>query len=337
MGRRLLLVMIDKKRSTDVCMIRVKPQNLFSRDDGPGRLKMAVQFPLVRMVIALLALGPAVIAFNVVYGRFIDVQSRWTSWPGDIGAVMIVGLTLCCYRLYVKLVEKRPAFEVQRLGSGVETGIGFALGALLVVLTMLVILLAGSYNVESANASATLIHAFFIFGLLALFEELAFRGILLRLFEEMLGTWLSIGVVACLFGAVHLVHEEATMLSSTAIALQDLVLSGAFVLTRKIWLSWGIHWGWNFAQDGVLGMPNSSVDVLPSLLNSEVSGPTWVTGGVFGIELSVIGVVLNIVAGLVLVKFAIDRGQTLRPIWRRSPRDAEMGLHAPSAGGYPCA
>jgi membrane protease YdiL (CAAX protease family) len=300
-------------------MIRVSPQDLFSRGDGPGRLKKALQLPLVRVIIALVALSPAVIVFNLVYGKFIGAQSRWTSWPGDVGAVIIVGLTVYCYRLYVKVMEKRPAYEIQRRGSGVETGIGFALGAMLVVLTWLVILPAGSYEVENTNPTATLIHAFFIFGLLAFFEELVFRGILLRLFEEWLGTWLSIVLVAVGFGAVHLVHEEATMLSSTAIALSDLVLSGAFVLTRKIWLSWGIHWGWNFAQDGVLGMPNSSVDVLPSLFNPEISGPTWLTGGVFGIELSVIGVVLNIVAGLVLIKIAIDRGQILRPIWKRSP------------------
>ena len=300
-------------------MIRVSPQDLFSRGDGSGRLKRAVQFPLVRVIIALVALSPAVIVFNLVYGKFIGTQSRWTSWPGDVAAVIIVGLTVYCYRFYVKQMEKRPAYEIQRRGSGVETGSGFAIGAMLVVLTTVVILVAGSYKVESANATATLTHAFFIFGLLAFFEELVFRGILLRLFEESFGTWLSIVVVAAVFGAAHLVHEEATMLSSTAIALQDLVLSGAFVLTRKIWLSWGIHCGWNFAQDGVLGMPNSSVDVLPSLLNPEISGPTWLTGGVFGIELSVIGVVLNIVAGLVLIKIAIDRGQILRPIWKRSP------------------
>jgi membrane protease YdiL (CAAX protease family) len=229
-----------------------------------------------------------------------------------MGTVIIIGLSIYCYRLYVKLVEKRPAHEVARRESGVDTVIGFAIGAMLVVLTMLVILLAGSsYEIESANEGVTLIHAFFVFGMLAFFEELMFRGILLRLFEELLGTWLSIVLVAVGFGAVHLVHVEATLLSSAA--------SGAFVLTRKVWLSWGIHWGWNFTQDGVLGMPNSSVDVLPSLLNPEISGPTWLTGGVFGIELSAVGVVVNFVAGLVLIKLAIDRGQILRPVWNRSP------------------
>jgi hypothetical protein len=96
----------------------------------------------------------------------------------------------------------------------------------------------------------------------------------------------AIVLVGAAFGAVHLVHAEATGLSAVAIAVQDIILSGAFVLTRRVWLGWGIHWGWNFVQDGVLGMPNSSVDDLPSLINPEVIGPTWLTGGSFGIELS---------------------------------------------------
>jgi hypothetical protein len=50
--------------------------------------------------------------------------------------------------------------------------------------------------------------------------------------EELLGTWMSIVLVATVFGSVHLQHEGTTLLSSAAIALQDLVLFAAFVLTR---------------------------------------------------------------------------------------------------------
>jgi len=302
--------------------MQISADGLFSRGDRSTRLKRVFQFPLIRLGIALFALTPAIVTLNLVYGRLIDAESRWTSWTGDIGAVLIVALTICCYRLYVKLVEKRPAYEVQRRGGGVETGGGFGVGAALVFLCLLTILLLGSYKVASMNPGSTLVHAFFIFGLLAFFEELIFRGILLRLIEELMGTWFSIVVVAIGFGAVHLVHDEATGLSSTAIALSDLILSGAFVLTRKVWLSWGIHWGWNFAQDGLLGMPNSSVDYLPSVLNPEVTGSTWLTGGVFGIELSVVGVVLNILAGLLLIKWAVNRGQIVEPIWRRADRES---------------
>jgi len=106
-------------------------------------------------------------------------------------------------------------------------------------------------------------------------------------------------------------------MSIFAIALQDIILSGAFILTRRVWLCWGIHWGWNFTQDGILGMPNSGVELLPSWFNSEISGPVWLTGGDIGIELSVLGVLLNIIVGIILIKISIKHKKILPPVWRR--------------------
>ncbi len=105
-----------------------------------------------------------------------------------------------------------------------ETGIGFIISAILVVLTTLLIYFKGTISIVSTNSLDYLFHAFFIFGLLAFVEELIFRGIIFRLLEELIGTWLSIILVATIFSAVHLVHEEATFSSTIAIALQDLIL-----------------------------------------------------------------------------------------------------------------
>jgi len=38
----------------------------------------------MRIVVAMAFLGPAIITFNVVFGRMIDVEVRWSSWPGDV-------------------------------------------------------------------------------------------------------------------------------------------------------------------------------------------------------------------------------------------------------------
>lgn len=269
------------------------------------------------MVIALLFLSPAVVAFNLVYGKVIDTETRWTTWPGDVAAVVIMVLTVGAYHVYVRMVERRSAFEVGMKRAGVAVLGGMGLGILLVVITTLTVVVGGSYRVLGMNSAAILVHAVFVFAMLALFEELIFRGIMLRLLEELTGTWVSIAVIAVVFGAAHLQHSGSSFLSSLAIAVQDLILSAAFVLTRRIWMSWGIHWGWNLAQDGVLGMPNSSVTELPSWLSAEVSGPAWLTGGSFGIELSVIGIALSVAAGVVLAKMAVDRGMVIPPPWRR--------------------
>jgi hypothetical protein len=51
-----------RKGLFQIPMMKVTPTDLFSRNDGSGRLKRAIQFPMVRMAIALLALSPAIIA-----------------------------------------------------------------------------------------------------------------------------------------------------------------------------------------------------------------------------------------------------------------------------------
>lgn len=287
------------------------------RIDSRTLAARTIRFPPVRLLIALVYISPAVLVFNLVYGKMLDVQNRWTSGSGDVAAVIIVGMTMGLYWLYVKSVERRPVREVGLRTAGHELMGGIALGVFLVALTTIPIVLGGFYALRSMNPAIFLVHGVFVFAMLAFFEELIFRCILFRLGEELLGTWMSLVFVACVFGAAHLQHEKATLLSALAIAIQDLVLTGAFVLTRKIWMSWGIHWGWNLAQDGVLGMPNSSLNQLPSWLHPVVSGPDWLTGGEFGIELSVVGIALNVAAGIVLMKMAVGRHLVEKAPWRR--------------------
>jgi len=299
--------------------MRIVPETLFSRGRKENRINIILQLPIVRIILALLSLIPGILIFNLFYSKVLKaLDSPWTSYRGDAGFLFVFVLVFIGYSLYVRRIEQRPVIEFGRENILRDIGIGFTLSAIFVFGATLVIFWFGIYRVTNTNSTATLFHALVVFGLLAFVEELIFRGILLRIMEEILGTWLSILIIAVLFGLAHLIHEWASAISTVSIALQDLILSAAFVLTRKVWLSWGIHWGWNYAQDGILGMPNSSVEILPSWIIPEVSGPTWITGGNFGIELSLVGVLLNILAGVIIIKIAIKSGQMLSPVWNRN-------------------
>ena len=293
--------------------MKIAPSQLFSKGDRGNKRNNFLQFPLIRIFLALIFILPAIISFNYLYK---NIEPRWTTFLGDVGAIIIIMLYYLCYTMYLKFVEKRPNFELSLQNFFNETGLGFIVGTVLVFLTTLFIFFRGTFQIISTNPDEFLIHAFLIFALLAFTEDLIFRVIIFRLLEELIGSWLSILFIAAIFGIVHLVHEPATIISTIAIALQDIVLSAAFILTRRIWLCWGIHWGWNYTQDGILGMPNSGVELLPSWLNTEVSGPIWLTGGNIGIEQSVLGVLLNIIAGFIIIKISINRGQLLKPSWR---------------------
>jgi len=95
------------------------------------------------------------------------------------------------------------------------------------------------------------------------------------------------------------------------LVVTDFLLLGAFVLTRRLWLVWGIHAGWNFFQDGVFGLPNSGITSLPSWITPEITGPQWLTGGTIGLEASVPGVVLPLAATVLMFWLVLRRSQAI--------------------------
>ena len=119
-----------------------------------------------------------------------------------------------------------------------------------------------------------------------------------------------------IFGGVHLANENETLLTASMLMLSSLIIVAPFILTRRIFLSWGFHAGWNFMQAGVFGMLNSGI-AFKGWLVSEVTGPHWITGGPVGIEGSPISVVIDVAVGIALIVYASKRGMIVAPKWRR--------------------
>jgi membrane protease YdiL (CAAX protease family) len=69
-------------------------------------------------------------------------------------------------------------------------------------------------------------------------------------------------------------------------ALAGIWLAVAYLRTRSLWLPFGLHWSWNWAQASLLGLPVSGISRLAPapLLNAVNLGPDWLTGGAYGIE-----------------------------------------------------
>jgi hypothetical protein len=53
------------------------------------------------------------------------------------------------------------------------------------------------------------------------------------------------------------------------------LLSAAYVLTRRLWLAIGIHFGWDFSQDAIFGVGKGA----KGLVVGELSGPALLSGG----------------------------------------------------------
>ena len=139
-----------------------------------------------------------------------------------------------------------------------------------------------------------LINAFCYFSLVAVGEEIIFRGVLFRWIDEKWGFWAAIIVSALLFGLIHITNPGGTLWSSVAIAIEaGLMLGAAYKWSGTLWLPIGIHWAWNFSQGNIFGFGVSGQDAGASLFNARIEGSPWITGGSFGAEASVIAVVIG--------------------------------------------
>jgi membrane protease YdiL (CAAX protease family) len=149
----------------------------------------------------------------------------------------------------------------------------------------------------------------------AFMEEILFRGILFRYVEELAGSWAALIVTSALFGFAHILNPHATWYSSLAIAIEaGLLLGGAYMLTRSLWLPIGLHAAWNFTQGEIFGVPVSG-GAVHGLLRSRLVGAPLLSGAGFGLEGSVIAVVIATAAGVCFVWLAVRRGKVVRPWW----------------------
>ncbi|WP_326632750.1 CPBP family intramembrane metalloprotease [Nonomuraea fuscirosea] len=196
--------------------------------------------------------------------------------------------------------DRRP-----RLRRGTLLGLGLFTGL------MALIAVFGGWQAVSWGSIGGALGAAGMMASVAVAEELLFRGVLFRIMEERLGTVISLVVSMLVFGATHLVNANATLWGVLSIALTGgVMLAAAYVATRSLWLPIGLHFAWNFTHTGIFGVSLSGSDSpVEGLLNVTLSGPSALTGGVFGPEASLLALVVCLVPTIALLRRAKRTGQ----------------------------
>lgn len=297
----------------------------------PSRVRRVLLHWVVRLVLLVALTLLLALVFGFVAILLVGAIDEFLAI--ELGSTIAVG---CALALVTLLIERRGLAAIGMGARGLlpQWLRGFALGAAFMLACVGVLALLGGYRVAALRfAAGPLLIAFLTQLFVGLFEEGLFRGVFFRLFEEGLGSWVALVVSAAFFGAVHLANPQATAWGAAAIAIEaGLFLGAAYMATRSLWFVAGIHTAWNFFQGAIFGITVSGTGpVEDSLLVPRIAGPELLTGGVFGIEASLIAVLGGLALAAWFAALAVRRGRTLRPLlWRgginRLPEQAESAL-----------
>ncbi len=289
----------------------------------PSLGRRFVMFPLVRIVIALLFIAVPLAVLSVTLrplGHLLFPDGRPIAWVSLMWTVSALVVAFA-YVAFVRLVERRTVSEFSCRGAFRELWIGYLIGAGLMVVSIGIMWMLGYYEIVGTDSLLVLITPFFAMAFTAVFEEVMFRAVIFRIIHESLGSWIAILASALIFGFAHGANPNASLFSSTAIALEaGVLLSAMYLYTNRLWMVIGIHASWNFFQGNILGVAVSGAQ-MDSVLKAELNGPQLLTGGAFGGETSLITIAICTITGIIFLVLAHRRGHFRKPFWSRKRTD----------------
>ena len=273
-----------------------------------------VDYPLAAMVISLL-LYFLVVGLSAVVGTQLIPPLPGLSRDMQFEVVCALLLVLL-YKLVIRNLGEERRDDLRLGGALRPLAIGLAAGVAVFSVIVLVAAVLGVYHLTGEGNSRDLLPQLIMSAIFpAISEEMLFRGILFRWIEEFGGSWMLL--TSAFFGAAHLANPHASAIAAVGIAFEaGVMLGAAYMLTRSLWLPMGIHAAWNFTQGELFDIPVSGMPV-HGLLTARLSGSPLLTGNGFGLEASLIAIVVATVFGLWLLWLAVGRGELMKPHWVR--------------------
>ncbi|HEY1038542.1 MAG TPA: CPBP family intramembrane glutamic endopeptidase, partial [Bacteroidia bacterium] len=149
------------------------------------------------------------------------------------------------------------------------------------------------------------------FGLLVggFIEEIFFRAFLFYIIYEALRTIIKeprkraifmIIIISPLFGLAHWGNNGATIISTINLGIDAMMMCLPFLITGRLGMSIGIHFAWNLIQGSIFGFAMSGNIAKASVMSVNMPD-NILTGGAFGPEGSVLLVLLDLIAILLIV------------------------------------
>ncbi|MEZ7005514.1 lysostaphin resistance A-like protein [Streptomyces sp. AD55] len=265
------------------------------RDGGGACFGRIVRSPLGWMAVGMVGVGL--------------LSGATATGPGPVPVLGAVGAVLV-YRWVMRRVAGRSTPETARSGAAREVLLGGGVGLGFVLVSAFLITAFGGYSFSWAgDGFVSVVWTAVVVQIgAAVSEELLFRGLALQALEQLWGSRAAIVITSLFFGVAHLGAPGANAWSGLAIALEaGVLLAAAFLWRRSIWFVVGLHFAWNTTEQ-LLGIPVSG-HTPEALFTADVHGSALLTGGSFGLEASIVPVLIGVALAVAMLVRAHRSGR----------------------------
>jgi len=211
-------------------------------------------------------------------------------WIPLLQQAMLMSLLILGYACFGIVFdhEKHPIGQQglpQRKGWFGEASVGLAVGWGTAVASGLILMVAGGIAIVWQPSLWRWLPADALyFAVVAMAEEVAFRGYGFQRFVESVGAvGASLGF-AIFYAIVQALVPGANRASIAVSMMFSLVLSVAYLRTRALWVSWGLNFGWKASRALIFGLTISGVSSHSSVVEGIPMGSFWFTGGGYGLD-----------------------------------------------------
>lgn len=272
---------------------------------------------IIKAVLALLLFMAVVIIGQQIASKLLSLTPFDKNFRNLLKGLLVSSACILSYILFFKKFEKRDIAEFSSKGLAKNIIGGILIGFVLQSLTILVIYLNGSYSIVAVNPISFIVIPFAIMFTVAIIEEILVRGIIFRIMEEKLGSYIALIISSLIFGILHLANPHSTILSSICITTAGFLFGSLFIYTRNLWAPIALHFAWNFTQSGIYGAITSGNEKTSSLLESKIQGAEFITGGEFGPEGSIQAILFCLIATVVLLVLNAKQNKIIKPYWKK--------------------
>ncbi len=258
---------------------------------NPVDARFSILFPVTLLLSHLLSVWVA--GRFLDRRRFADFGFRFSpSWWTDLAFGLALG-TVLITGIFLIEVGAGWATITEMLASSAD-GSAFLGSIFLILLTFL----CGSISEETWTRGYVL-------------KNLA-EGLNLRRLGPRGAVVLAALATSVIFGLGHITNPGASVVSTLALVLAGVLYATAYVLTGELAIPIGFHLAWNFSQGAVFGFPVSGYSLDASFVVTQVDGPGLWTGGTFGPEAGLLGILARVAGILLIIAWVRLRHRELR-------------------------